>query len=78
MLLSEEEARKKWCPAVRIEGSNRVYNALNDGFQHAEPSYRCVGRKCMCWRELHLSHMKGEGIVADHGYCGLGGKPDFE
>ena len=32
MFLTATEARTKWCPFVRIEGSNRFDNTLNDGF----------------------------------------------
>jgi hypothetical protein len=43
--------------------------------------YHCIGSRCMSWRALHLSHMKGGGLGSapePHGYCGLAGRPDPE
>jgi hypothetical protein len=79
MLHSEISARSKWCPMVRIEGGNRLYNTNTDGFENSSKMYHCIGSQCMAWRDLHLSHMKGsvEG-EQKHGYCGLSGKPDLE
>lgn len=77
---SETTARKKWCPFVRVEGSNRMHNTISDGFQNTSPVYHCIASQCMAWRELHLSHMKGmqHAPEAAHGYCGLAGRPDLE
>ena len=66
MILTEDEARTKWCPAFRIsyggEGSdphdNRGDTPGNNG--------RCIASRCMAWR------WSGEAI----GYCGLSGKPE--
>lgn len=75
MLLSESDARKKWCPMVRVEGNNRIHNTLTDGFQNAERTYHCIANDCMAWREYHLSFMHGSEPLEKHGYCGVAGRP---
>jgi hypothetical protein len=83
MLMSEKVARTKWCPMVRIEGANRHYNTMTDGFANSENTYHCIASDCMAWRQFHISFVKGgsgagdEGIKA-HGYCGYAGKPDID
>jgi hypothetical protein len=78
MLMTDKVARAKWCPYVRIDNSNRLYNSLTDEFQNSEKMYHCIASDCMGWRELHLSHLKGTGGVESHGYCGYAGKPERE
>ena len=79
MMISDQVARTKWCPFVRIDSSNRKHNTMTDGFANSEKMYHCIAGDCMGWRQFHLSHMKGssEGIVA-HGYCGYAGKLELE
>ena len=79
MLISDSVARAKWCPFVRVDGSNRHHNTMTDGFQNSEKMYHCIAGDCMGWRQYHLSHFKGssEGLQG-HGYCGFAGKPDLD
>ena len=79
MLVVEREAQKKWCPMVRLDNSNRVYNTHTDPHE-VNPLYRCLGTACMAWREFHLSHVKHPetGEIEKHGYCGLAGRPELE
>lgn len=76
--MTEDEARKKWCPMVRTGltagmavnhhiGSSR--HIMQAGDVHDET--RCVASDCMMWRwrvveVLWVSHTDG--------YCGLAGK----
>ena len=77
MLISEKNARQKWCPFVRIDNSNRIHNSLTDGFQNSDRMYHCIAGDCMGWRQLHLSYLKGgETGVTSHGYCGYAGRPE--
>lgn len=80
MFSSPEDARKKWCPFVRIEGNNRFNNMLTDGFGDANNPHHCIAEKCMAWREVHPQYVKAavSKLMHGHGYCGLAGKPDFE
>jgi hypothetical protein len=83
MLVTEEQAREKWCPFVRFdnEGCNRhhvqAHRMLETGEQVARysndnPVYaRCVASECMAWTwksELDKS------VPLRTGYCGLAGK----
>jgi hypothetical protein len=79
MLISENVARTKWCPMVRIDNNNRLHNSLTDGFQNSEKMYHCIAGDCMGWRKFQLSHMKGtdEGVES-HGYCGYAGRPELD
>jgi hypothetical protein len=77
MLTTEEEATKKWCPFVRMEGENRVFDA--NGVLVTGRSFHCIGSDCMAWRSLHAEHPKSsyEEGAADRGYCGLAGRPEL-
>lgn len=79
MMMTDQIARTKWCPFVRIDSGNRLHNTMTDGFQNSEKMYHCIAGDCMGWRQFHLSHMKGggDGVVA-HGYCGYAGKVELE
>lgn len=76
MRLTEQEARAKWCPFVRIEGNNRIYNTMTDGFDPVHLVQHCLGSLCMAWRTFQYSHMHGGGELQTHGYCGLAGRPE--
>lgn len=75
MQLTEQQARQRWCPMVRVEGINRVHNTKLDGYQNADSSFRCIGNECMAWRVSEITYSHGNGPTEHHGYCGLAGKP---
>lgn len=64
--MTEEEAKTKWCPMVRLTDyeDRSVHNPKN-------PLTHCIGSKCMMWREA----INGAGQGKSSFYCGLGGKP---
>lgn len=63
MLMTEAEARVKWCPMAKsIEGVNRAY-----GSKPADDCY-CIASDCACWRCAEP--------ITGVGYCGLAGKPE--
>lgn len=62
MAMSEDEARKRWCPHVRVHGSN----ALSSD-RMPEWSY-CIGSNCMMWQWAQLPQTP---IKTSIGYCGL-------
>ena len=47
--MTEEEARTKWCPFVRIGGHRSTYNRDEDGT--VIDAALCVASSCMAWRE---------------------------
>ena len=68
MILTEEEARNKFCPLW----------AVND-----RCDIHCVSSDCMIgWRwwdrKYHDGENKDSPIENRRGYCGLGGKPEEE
>lgn len=79
MILSESEARERWCPQTGalsamlmqlsarpgLTGQTMVVQA--DGRQTA--ASKCLGRQCMAWRAW------GHG---ERGYCGLVGTPVYQ
>lgn len=69
--LTETEARKKWCPFVRL--SDIGYPAFNREKRHAhDPELNpencgCIASECMAWRWVDGYEL---------GFCGLAaGKP---
>ncbi|MDR3439848.1 hypothetical protein [Telmatospirillum sp.] len=56
MLMTEEEARKKWCPHVRFAATADESNAANrwNDANGNPPSCRCLASECMSWRWLWL------------------------
>jgi hypothetical protein len=73
--MTEDEARKKWCPFVRMD--NGYYNRSAQTNHH-----KCLASECAAWRWVPdplISFVSdGQTIVnksTDHGYCGLAGKP---
>jgi hypothetical protein len=79
MFTSIEDARAKWCPFVRLDGYNRYNNTKSDGFVNSPAVYHCIADECMMWRGIH-AHLKhgAQEALHNHGYCGMGTKPDFE
>ncbi len=80
MIVTENEAKTKWCPAANNSG------ALRDGKAHE----KCIASNCMAWRPASDGWQlpSGKIIEADkepqnshggmwiaRGYCGLSGVP---
>ncbi len=67
MLLTEEQARLKWCPYTRVgEQASGAAENRPDG------SFNCITSQCMAWR-WHDDEDYGE--PGDRrGYCGAFGK----
>ena len=80
MMLTEEQAKTKWCPFARqatgLDGHGPAFNRSAFGWEF------CVASACMAWRWGHF--IGPDGWTADrkcdsapdptHGYCGLAGK----
>ncbi len=71
-MITETEARKKWCPLVRVgneAGCNRSHNDFG-------ATAHCIGSACMAWREGiwdHQRNLKPEDRTPGVGYCGAFG-----
>ena len=73
MILTEQEAKEKWCPFVRayngvtaVNTEYTVNTSKNSTHDARNPALcRCIASACMAWR-----------ISLDSkGFCGLAGKP---
>ena len=83
-MITEEEAKTKWCPHVRhVAGdANQASNAAGYAGGRAHEEWNCcIGSKCMAWR--FVKYVVQPGVdnagnwnVNDVGYCGLSGKPE--
>ncbi len=66
MLLTEEEAKTKWCPMARYAGGqddpgvNRWKNSLSEDEPHAVNPVpcRCIASQCAAWRWADQKPMK--------------------
>lgn len=80
MLLTEEDAQRKWCPFAR-EMNDTDLPTTNGSDQ-----FTCIASKCMAWR-WKGTHLPDENEVDNtgkspgmswnkrtYGYCGLAGK----
>lgn len=70
--MTEEEAKQRWCPFVRLTGAEREWHTNRDPSMPSIPTdtqaYRCIGSACMAWRwrgyftdEGRFMHMAGRG-----------------
>ena len=71
--MTEAEAKKKWCPFVRVpvtggESNTIAGNREGDGSWNWK-AFKCIGSDCMAWRIDRT--MPGP---RKYGYCGLAGK----
>jgi hypothetical protein len=88
---TEEEARKKWCPFVRvlatIDGTGPQHKGPLHGFSYnrnlqGEPYGACVASACMSWRWKARFGTDPNNpqdcavLPSTHGYCGLAGRPE--
>ena len=81
--MTEEEARKKWCPMVRITLETEHWEAMNNREQPltADGSRtKCIASDCMMWIAIDNECRPSapgsvEAIVSEPaGYCGLAGR----
>ena len=83
MIVTEEQARRKWCPQAMSYASHLGgHAAVNRRHDTGEPwqDCNCIASDCMMWRWAEQGHdagdMPGTGVHPSTGYCGLAGKPD--
>jgi hypothetical protein len=71
--VTEDEAKRKWCPMVR-NGLEPIGNCADE----RKPSWSlCIASACMMFRWVAITSQIIDEKETDtsSGYCGLGGKP---
>jgi hypothetical protein len=75
--MTEEEAKKKWCPMVRTGLTMGMavnhHVDMTPGGQGVHDETRCIASDCMMWRQYVVPIGKKDEFAAG-GYCGLAGK----
>ncbi|NUO81952.1 hypothetical protein HUU05_17910 [candidate division KSB1 bacterium] len=79
MLLSEKDAKTKWCPFAisavrRYEDSVSTINR-RIGSGKPDVDCFCIAADCMMWRAVSVTK---DNEKVKLGYCGLAGKPEIE
>jgi len=79
--MTEEEARKKWCPMARVfSGTNQWVCACNRNMLDRDSKKaNCIASDCMMWRWHPKFVPPGKTVNLDDikqtlGYCGKGGR----
>lgn len=80
MIITEQEAKTKWCPESRARAEHSNGDAPTTvNRHHGETIFsrtRCLGSACMAWRvsvSKYPEHADGQPIP--RGYCGKAGRP---
>lgn len=74
--MTEDDARKKWCPFARVGDWNEGDKAGVSLNRYRDPDTEipdfalCIASACMAWH-TEVIDVRGK----HHGYCGLAGKP---
>lgn len=82
MILTEKEARKKWCPFARVKdngcSTNRhagTHKRKDGKFSILRSNSMCIASECMAWRweEDNIERIRADGPRDSEirGYCGL-------
>jgi hypothetical protein len=80
--MTEEDAKTKWCPFVRVgharEAGEEAFNRLcddqgldGDDFSHVPEAALCIASACMAWRWSTPGTAPAD--QPERGYCGLAG-----
>jgi hypothetical protein len=87
-LLTEDEAKMKWCPLARASSSRDEEQgvSVNRNGNAADIDCLCMASACMAWRKVDQTgigpngekrdrDMDGRTRWVDRGYCGAFGNP---
>lgn len=70
--MTEEEAKKKWCPMIRHISDATGGAFMNNRGEH--PSHvNCIASDCMMWKDDYSLDEQNQEFYKDGGYCGLTG-----
>lgn len=64
MLLTEEQAKEKWCPMVRTgltAGMAVNHHVAGEGREGVHDETRCIASGCMMWRKTTITTHKPSG-----------------
>lgn len=79
--MTEEDARKKWCPMARIGLVHGMAVNKHAADKGVDEDTRCLASDCMMWRATDNECLPQAPSDASAptcksaGYCGLAGKP---
>jgi len=70
--MTEDEAKEKWCPHVRLVVGEPTLGACNEN-RPSHTGYNCIASGCMMWNwDRIYSHSRGKYCNSDsHGACGI-------
>lgn len=83
ILMTEDEAKKKWCPMIKIAPETEGFYPLTNRAKAIHKgdeligTVTCIASECMAWRNTGLVYDCDEPtkIIERRGHCGLAGKP---
>lgn len=83
MILTEEEAKTKWCPEARASNNGEQPIAINRVNRGPDVDCLCIASACMAWRwqsALTVNNPNrtpgaGQTVTRERGYCGKAGRP---
>jgi len=67
--MTEEEAKTKWCPHVRVADCGAHNAVACNRFASESISQNCIASNCMMWVKRHQAGVDKKGECS--GYCGL-------
>lgn len=80
-MLTEEEAKTKWCPHAVASHTDPFGGFRRDDAADDYKTHPCIASKCMSWRweaRFGTDPDNPENcavLPSTHGYCGLAGRP---
>ncbi len=79
--MTEEDAKKRWCPMARSGYAGEVGEISNRAAFNKQFDGACLSSDCMMWQwDITPARANSLNVRGDHdaypsGYCGLGGRP---
>ena len=77
-MLTEEQAKEKFCPVARVIKTNGAAELVaGNRDSEDQPLGNCIASECMAWRIAEMATHDvdtGKEIHPERGYCGLAGQ----
>lgn len=78
--MTEDEAKTKWCPFVRVVPPTSNWHGMNNRAQLVKDGsnlmVNCLASSCMAWRWAMVDEGRSSSYQSrDRGGCGLAGAP---